>query len=220
MRREWRAVAAVGAVLFLAGVPGAEAEIRTDRLSRRELKAWRRVAAVALATNEGRPLHPTLYGLWRDVESSRHVVHVELRRPGGSSAIAGRFRIETLGPDGRLEAMLILNLKVVDRVLTGSPDAQLVAFQTSGRVGRLAQVLGHELAHAAWAFATPEQARLAFDVQANADRLALQARTVGPSAPGFGEQAEANERLNRLLEEPALMAEKAIAAELARSSHR
>jgi hypothetical protein len=221
MRWEWRAVAAVAAVLFLAGAGGAAGEIRTDRLSRRELKAWREIAAVALATNDsGRPLHPTLHRLWRDVESSRHVVRVELRRPSGSSAIAGRFRIETLGPDGRLEATLVLNLKVVDRVLTGSPDAQLVPFQASGRVMRRAQVLGHELAHAAWAFAAPEQARLALDVQAHAERLAVLARTAGTSAPGFGEQVGASDRLIRLLEEPALLAEKAIAAELARSDRR
>jgi hypothetical protein len=219
--REWRAVAAAGVVLVLAGVPCAEAEIRTDRLSRRELKAWREIAAVALATDDrGRPLHPTLHRLWRDVEASRHVVHVELRRPSGSSAIAGRFRIEALGPDGLLEATLVLNLKVVDRVLIGSPDAQVVPFQAKSRVLRRAQVLGHELAHAAWAFAAPEQARLALDVQAHAERLAVLARTVGTSAPGFGEQVGASERLIRLLEEPALAAEKAIAAELARSDRR
>lgn len=215
----WRAVAVFGAAVALAPFSGAQAEIRTERLTRGDLRAWRRIAAVALATDPGgRPLHPTLHGLWREVESSRHVVHVELRRPSGSSAIAGRFRIGTLGPDGRLETTLVLNLDVVDRVLTGSPDAQRVPFQASGRALRRAQVLGHELAHAAWAFANPEQARLALEVQAHAEHLAVLARTVGISAPGFGEQAAANERLIRMLEEPALAAEKAIAMELAHGS--
>ena len=40
------------------------------------------------------------------------------------------------------------------------------------------------------------------------------ARTIGTAAPSFGEQVDANERLIRLLEEPALAADKAIAAEL------
>jgi hypothetical protein len=208
-------VAAIVAVLALARVPAAEGEVLMDRLSGARLKAWKQIAAVVLATDEeGQPLHPTLHRLWREVSSSRHVLHIELPRRSGSSAIAGRFRIESQGPDGRIEATLMLNLRVIDRVLTGSPEAQLVPFEVFGRAERRAQVLGHELAHAAWAFASPDQARLALDVQAHAERLAVVARTVGTTGPGFGEQVEANERLIRLLEQPALAAEKAIAAEL------
>jgi len=210
-----RRAAAFWAILALAGAPTAEGEIRTDRLSRSQLKAWKEIAAVVLAMDpRGRPLHPTLHRLWREVDSSRHVVHVELPRRSGSSAIAGRFRIESQGPGGRLEAALVLNLRVIDRVLTGAPDAQPVPFDALGRTERRAQVLGHELAHAAWAFAAPGQARLALDVQTHAERLAVIARTVGTAGPGFVEQVEASERLIRLLEEPALAAEAAIAAEL------
>lgn len=218
--RGWLA-GAVGTALVLTGAPRAEAELRTDRLSGGELKAWRQIAAVALAKDgTGRPLHPTLYRLWREVESSRHVLHLELRCRSGSSSIAGRVRIESVGADGRLEATLVLNLRVIDRVLTGSPDAQLVPFEVVGRAERRAQVLGHELAHAAWVFAAPDQARLALDVQAAADRLALMARTVGVATLGFGEQVEANELLMRQLEEPALAAEATIASELRRSAAR
>ena len=148
------------------------------------------------------------------MSSSWHVLHIELPRRSGSSAIAGRFRIESQGPDGRIQAVLMLNLRVIDRVLTGTPKAQLVPFEVLGRAERRAQVLGHELAHAVWAFAAPDQARLALEVQAHAERLAVIARTVGTAGTGFGEQVEANERLIRLLEEPALAAEKAIALEL------
>ena len=215
MRAPGRTVAAIAAVLALARVPAAEAEVLTDRLSGAQLKAWKQIAAVVLATDaEGRPLHPTLHRLWQEVSSSRHVLHIELPRRSGSSAIAGRFRIEGQRQDGRIEATLMLNLRVIDRVLTGSPEAQLVPFDALGRAERRAQVLGHELAHAAWAFAAPDQARLALDVQAQAERLAVIARTVGTAGPGFGEQVEANERLIRQLEEPALAAEKAIATEL------
>jgi len=215
MRAPGRTVAAIAAVLALARVPAAEAEVLTDRLSGAQLKAWKQIAAVVLATDaEGRPLHPTLHRLWQEVSSSRHVLHIELPRRSGSSAIAGRFRIEGQRQDGRIEATLMLNLRVIDRVLTGSPEAQLVPFEVLGRTERRAQVLGHELAHAAWAFAAPDQAGLALDAQAHAERLAVIARTVGTAGPGFGEQVEANERLIRLLEEPALAAEKVIAAEL------
>ncbi len=215
MRAPRRAVSAMVAVLLLARAPAAEAELLTDRLSGAQLKAWQQIAAVVLATDpEGRPLRPTLHRLWLEVTSSRHVLHVELPRRSGSSAIAGRFRIEGQRPDGRIEATLMLNLRVIDRVLTGSPEAQLVPFEALGRAERRAQVLGHELAHAAWAFAAPDQARFTLDVQAHAERLAVIARTVGTASAGFGEQVEANERLIRLLEEPALAAEKMIAAEL------
>ena len=215
MEARGRVAAAVGTLLVLAGAPWAGAELRTDRLSGSELKVWKEIATVVLATGpEGQFLHPTLHRLWQEVNSSRHVLHVELPRRSGSSAIAGRFRIEGQGPDGRIEATLMLNLRVIDRVLTGSPEAQLVPFEVFGRPERRAQVLGHELAHAAWAFAAPDQARLALDVQAHAERLAVIARTVGTAGPGFGEQVEANERLIRLLEEPALAAEAAIAREL------
>jgi hypothetical protein len=221
MRAPRRAVAAIAAVLALTAVQTAEAELRTDRLSGGQLKAWKQIAAVALAKDaQGQPLRPTLHQLFREVDSSRHVVRVELRRRSGSSSIAGRFRIESVGADGGLEATLVLNLRVIDRVLTGSPDAQLVPFEVLGRAERRAQVLGHELAHAAWALAMPDQARLALDVQLEAERLAVMARTVGVAAPGFVAQVEANERLTRLLEEPALAAEAAIASELRRSTAR
>jgi len=215
MRASRATGAAMWAVLAVSGAPAAEAEIRTDRLAGRQLKAWQQITAVVLATDpEGRPLHPTLHQLWQEVSSSRHVLHVELPRRSGSSAIAGRFRIESQGPDGRLEAALVLNLGVIDRVLTGPPDAQLVPFEVRGQAKRRAQVLGHELAHAAWAFATVAQARLTLDVQTHAERLALVARTAGTAGPGFGEQVDASERLIRQLEEPALAAEELIAQEL------
>ena len=212
---EARGWVVVGAFQVLAGAPWAEAELRTDRLSGGQLKAWKEIASVALAANaDGQPFHPTLHQLWQEVAASAHVLHVELPRRSGSSAIAGRFRIENQGPDGRLEATLVLNLRVIDRVLTGSPDAQPVPFEVLGQAERRAQVLGHELAHAAWVFAAPDQARLALEVQTDAERFAAMARTIGTAGPSFGEQVEANERLIRLLEEPALAAEKAIAAEL------
>ena len=223
MRASPLATVTLPAVLALVAPPVAQAEIRTDRLSGGERKAWKQIVGIVMAVDsQERPLHPTLRQLWREVESSPHVLHIELRRLDGSSAIAGRFRVEAQGPDGRLEATLILNLRVIDRVLTGSPDAQLVPFEVLGQAARRAQVLGHELAHAAWAFAAPEQARQAFEAQVAAERLAFVARTVGTAAPGFGERVEASARLIRRLEEPALAAEAAVAAELrhGRKAHR
>jgi hypothetical protein len=222
MRLPRPAAVAIAAVLASGWAHLAAAEIRTDRLSGRQLGAWRQVAAVVMASDPASrlPLHPTLHGLWQEVASSRHVLQIELARPAGSSAIAGRFRIEGTDPDGRLRCAILLNLRVIDLLLIGWRDAQLVPFGGLGRAKRRAKVLGHELAHAAWAFQSPEQARLSRQAQTDGERLATAARTVGTGGAGFAAAVEANERLTRLLEQPALAAEAAIAAELlASSSH-
>jgi hypothetical protein len=202
-------------VLVLAGASRVGAEIRADGLSGRALRTWKAIVAVVESTDaNGRALHPTLRGLYREIDSSPHVVRIVILRTRGSSAIAGRFWLEESGADGRHEASITLNLKAIDRVLTGSPDAQLVSFETLGRTERCAQVLGHELAHAAWTFADAQRVRLVAELQRRSLELARRARTEGVAAEGFSEAVEENERLVRLLEEPALAAERAITEEL------
>ena len=215
MRIQGLAGTATSAVLVLLVASGAEAEIRTKQLKGRQLRTWKAIVGIALAVDrEGQPLNPTLHRLYREVDSSVHEVRIELPRTSGSSAIAGRFRIEAVGEDGRCQAAIILNLRTIDRVLTGSPDAQLVTFEDLGRTERYAQVLGHELAHAAWTFADPERVRVVAEVQRRSHELARRAQTEGTAADGFREQVDEVERLARRLEEPALAAEAAISAEL------
>jgi hypothetical protein len=215
MRNRRLAGTATSVALVLSAASGAEAGIRTDRLEGRQLKAWKAIVAVVLAVDrEGQPLYPTLHRLYREIDSSDHDVRIELPRTSGASAIAGRFRIERLGDDGRYEASILLNLRTIDRVLTGSPDAQLVPFEALSKDERYAQVLGHELAHAAWTFADPERTRLVVSVQADAQQLARRAQTEGIAGDGFQKQVKETERLARMLEEPALAAEAAITEEL------
>ena len=203
------------AALVLSAASRAEAEIRTEQLEGRPLKIWKAIVGIALAVDrEGQPLNPTLSRLYQEIDSSVHDVRIELPRTSGSSAIAGRFRIEAVGEDGRCQAAIILNLRTIDRVLTGSPDAQLVTFEGLGRTERYAQVLGHELAHAAWTIVDPERIRLVAGVQRRSHELARRAQTEGTAADGFREQVDEIERLARRLEEPALAAEAAISAEL------
>ena len=206
---------AVSVAVVFSGALRVEGGIRTDHLSGHQLKKWKSIVAVVQAVGrDGQPLRPMLHRLYREIESSPHDVRIELPGTKGTSAIAGRFRIEPLGADGRLEATILLNLRVIDRVLTGSPGAQLVTFETLGRPERYAQVLGHEMAHAVWAFADPEHTRLATRVQADAAALARRARTEGTTAEGFSQEVQQTERLVRLLEQPALDAEAAITEEL------
>ena len=215
MRIRGLAGAAVSVALVLSGAVRAEAEIRTDGLSGRQLKTWKAIVAVIEAADrDGQPLHPTLHRLYREIASSPHAVRILIPSTKGSSAIAGRFRIESLGTDDRHEASITLNLRMIDRVLTGSPDAQLVTFEKLGRTERYAQVLGHEMADAAWTLGDAENTRLVVDVQRRSIELARRAQTEGTAGEGFSEAVAKNEQLVRGLEEPALAAEAAITEEL------
>jgi hypothetical protein len=215
MRTQGLTETAVSVVMVLSGAAWAEAEIRTDGLSGRQLKTWKAIVAVVEAADrDGQPLHPTLHRLYRELDSSAHVVRILIPDTKGSSAIAGRFRVDALGTDGRHETSILLNLRTIDRVLTGSPDAQLVTFERLDRTERYAQVLGHEMAHAAWTLGDAENTRLVVDVQQRSLELARRAQTEGVAAEGFSEAVRENERLVRLLEEPALAAEAAITEEL------
>ena len=215
MRIQGLAGTAVSVALVLSGAVRAEAEIRTDGLSGRQLKTWKAIVAVIEAVGpDGQPLHPTLHHLYRELDSSAHAVRIQIPNTKGTSAIAGRFRVESLGSDGRHEASITLNLRTIDRVLTGSPDAQLVTFERLGRTERYAQVLGHEMAHAAWTLGDAENTRLVVDVQRRSLELARRAQTEGVAGEGFSEAVRENERLVRSLEGPALAAEAAITEEL------
>jgi hypothetical protein len=215
MRIQGLAGTAVSVAMVLSGAVRAEAEIRTDGLSGRQLKTWKAIVAVVEATGpDGQLLHPTLLRLYREIASSPHAVRILIPATKGSSAIAGRFWLESAGTDGRHEASITLNLRTIDRVLTGSPDAQLVTFETLGRTERQAQVLGHELAHAAWTLSDPEHVRLVAAVQARSLEIARRARTEGVAGEGFSAAVDENERLVRRLEEPALASEAAVTEEL------
>jgi hypothetical protein len=205
----------VSAAIVFSGARVAEAEIRTDGLSGRSLKTWKTIVAVIDAVGpDGQPLHPTLRRIYRELDASAHTIRILIPDTKGSSAIAGRFRIDTLGTDGRHETSILLNVRTIDRVLTGSPDAQLVTFEKLGRAERYAQVLGHEMAHAAWTLQDAGNTRLVVDVQRRSLELARRARTEGVEGEGFAEAVRENERLVRSLEEPALAAEAAITGEL------
>jgi hypothetical protein len=215
MRTERLAGTAVAVALVLSGAARAEAEVRTEGLSGRGLKTWKSIVAVVEAKGpDGQLLHPRLHQLYRELAANGHAVRILIPDAKGSSAIAGRFRIEGLGADGRHEASITLNLRTIDRVLTGSPDAQLVSFERLSRMERYAQVLGHEMAHAAWTLGDTENTRLVMDVQRRSLELAYRARTEGVAGEGFSQAVQENERLVRLLEEPALVAEAAITEEL------
>ena len=221
---------ALGVALVLCDPPSAQAQprpprrpaqlsasggIRTDRLSRKELKTWNTIVAIVMAEGPGgHPLYPTLRALWDAVDSSPHAVYVELRdRRVRRSYIGGHFMITKVDPEGRAHAgILILNLRAINNASTGSAARRangFVPFEGLGRKERYAEVLGHELAHAAWSLADTERARLAERLQGELERqmprlLAAQARGLGAEIQKHVEELD---RLSRVLEEPAEEAE-------------
>jgi hypothetical protein len=228
--------AAIGAsvALILSGVPGARSAVwgappgfrpspttglRTDRLSAAQLRRWKAIVAIVRAEDRHhRPLHPTLRGLFDAVNGGPHTVFIEM--PDTKSYIAGRFEVTSVDADGRAhQGILILNLRAIDKASTGPAAARadgFVPFRGLTRSARYAEVLGHELAHAAWHLASTERARLAHRLQG---RLEEQARVLlKDSLAGRGADARAGEtdldRLARELEQQAETAERAVWEEL------
>jgi hypothetical protein len=193
--------------------------IRTDRLSRKQLKAWNRIVKIVkTGGQDGQPLYPTLRRLWDAVDSSHHVIHVEMP-DRKHSYIGGRFAITKVDPEGQThEGIVIMNLQVIDQISTGSGAAHaggFIPFNGLGRYERYAELLGHELAHAVWAFAAPERARLVMPLQSENETLMRQVLGLAPSSgDDVGERVSQLEQLSRLMEESAEAAEVAVWKEL------
>ena len=140
--------------------------IRTDRLTPRQLRTWRAIEGIVLEKDAfGQIAHPRLYGLWQWAETSGRVIYVEFRDPKArGDREAGRFMIEKSDPDGRAQTALIwLCLPIIDQTLVKDrvpgTDA-FIRFEGLGRKERYAEILGHELAHAAWTSDDPGNVRL------------------------------------------------------------
>lgn len=222
MRNRRLAGTAALVALVLSAAAVAECEIRTGQISGKTIERWRAVVSIVDARDRaGRPLHPRLRALWDAVDASDLVVHVELPDPKGRRPyIVGRFAITKVDPVGRaLEGVLVMNLAAVDHAASGPGAARrngFVPFAGLGKKERYAEVLGHELAHAAWAVVDAERTRLTMALPgevAQASRLVLAAQTKGVSDDSL-ERARELERLSREVEEPAEAAEAVIWREL------
>ena len=197
--------------------------IRTDRLSSKQLRVWKAIEAIVFAKDaSGRLRCPGLHSLWRWVEESGHVVQVELpdRRARGDHQ-AGKFRLETVDPNGKKHiAAIRICLPVIDGALVRKRVRgvdRFIRFEGLGKMERYAEILGHELAHAVWALGDQSHARLIGDL----DREARQfdnLRRHAAHAKAWDQQTQ--QHLKRIqamtagIEKPAEMAEEAIWREL------
>ena len=91
---------------------------RTDRLSPRKLQAWKTIEQIVFAEDaSGRFSHPKLHSLWQWVETSGHVVYLELpdSKDRCDHEAGGMYRI-------RLEAEGDIRSHVVWRYAQGLPQ--------------------------------------------------------------------------------------------------
>jgi hypothetical protein len=138
----------------------------TDRLTARELKRWRAIERLVLAVDaQGQPLRPTLRGLWEWAATSGHAIHIELPSLDRTrTSLAGSFNLEQADPHGkRHRAVIRLCLANIDQAHVGPQAARadgLIPFQGLSREERYAEVLGHELAHAADILSSPARAQM------------------------------------------------------------
>jgi hypothetical protein len=119
-----------------------------------------------------------------------------------------------------VEGVLVMNLEAIDRAASGPDDARpngFVPFSGLGKRERYAEVLGHELTHAAWAFADAERTRLSMTLPAEVAAFSRRvlAAPAERGSEAVVERARELERLSREVEAPAETAEQAIWAERA-----
>jgi hypothetical protein len=155
----WFVVMATLLVFAQAPVSGYEntlpTGLRIERLTPKEQVRWNNIESLVFAqSNDGQWLHQTLINLWQWIETSGHVVYIELNRSDNVlTSTAGQFRIERLDPRGdRHVGVITLNLSNIDAAYTGADAMRSIGFIPFDKLKhdeRYAEVLGHEMAHAA-----------------------------------------------------------------------
>ena len=149
--------------------PAMETGIVLDRLSHEQLRQWRSIERLVNASGpNGAQLYPTLRGLWEWAAHGGNAIYIELSAPDcAAKAIVGEFVIERFDPEAaRHIGVIRLCLANIDRCPRGGCGTRadgFVPFAGLGKKERYAEVLGHELAHAAYDFASPERARMVME---------------------------------------------------------
>ena len=146
---------------------------------------------------EGRFLHPVLHNLWECVEASGHTIYLEISENTLSSS-AGRFRLEKFDPTGQHHiAVIELRPRAIDQAIVG-PYAQrpdgLIPFEGLVKEERYAEVLGHELAHAADVLLNQELARQVEELIEQTNEILLSPRRRRDVT--FFVRAEMDQRIN------------------------
>jgi hypothetical protein len=148
--------------------------VLTDRLKKSHLKAWESIMEIVLAKDgEGRPAHPTLYGLYRQADVSGHEIQIELSTQRATLRAVGFCRIERHAEEDQKQVVLIrLNLGMIDRAISSELTRRadgFIPFAGLRKKERYAEVLGHELAHVVQLLTNPDYRGLYLERQGLAD---------------------------------------------------
>jgi hypothetical protein len=216
-------ILAVSLLTVVPNVEAASAAIRTDRLSPGQLRVWNSIRDLVFAKDgSGRLLHPRLHELWESVESSGHLVFIELgKQAENASTKAGDMAIEKVDSgDGRHIITVRLFLSTINRAYVEKIQPleaeQFTPFAGLSRKARYAEVLGHELAHIERLLADPNYLGLYSEL----DRELSSYRSGRNNRNGQNSTQEAQKHLERIellenaVEKPAVAAEVEIWREL------
>ncbi len=148
--------------------------IRTDRLTKSQLKAWESIMRIVLAKDkDGRPVHPKLVALYQLAAASGRAIFLELSTQRPTMCALGLCRIEHHTEGMPKEVVLIrLNLGMIDRAIASDSTRRadgFIPFAGLGKKERYAEVLGHELAHVVQLLANPDYRHLYWQRQTLAD---------------------------------------------------
>lgn len=134
--------------------------IRTDRLTPKQRRIWGSIEQIIRAVDRtGRPLHPKLFSLWQWARTSGHTIYIEVLDEKHTAYHAGFLTVPEAGSDDvRKAAVIQLWSWVIENASVQKdvrrPDG-FIPFEGLGKLERYAQVVGHELAHAAQQFNDP-----------------------------------------------------------------
>lgn len=187
----WFVVMATLLVFTPTTVSGFESELptglRTERLTLKDHLRWNNIENLVFAqSNDGQWLHPTLINLWQWIETSGHVVYVEFNRSNNLlTSTAGQFRIERLDPRGeRHVGVISLNLSNIDAAYTGADARRAIGFIPFDKLKhdeRYAEVLGHEMAHAADILTSLEKVAKVEEFVQKTNELLMHHRSLKPT---------------------------------------
>jgi ribosomal protein L18E len=161
---------------------------------------------IVLAKDEkGRPVHPALYGLYHQADTSDHEIQIELSTQRATMCAVDLCKIERYAGRVQKDVVLIrLNLGMIDRALASELSRRadgLIPFAGLKKKERYAEVLGHELAHVVRLLTNTDYRGLYLERQALADTGSRDIQSI--------------KRLTSVIEEPAEAAEAEIWRELA-----
>ncbi|MBI1761396.1 MAG: hypothetical protein HYR56_08175 [Acidobacteria bacterium] len=160
--------------------------IITERLSPKDLQRWNAIERLVFAEQEGRPLHPTLRGLWEWIEASGHAVYIVFVKSNiGVTSTAGHFSIEKFDARGERHVGVIeLNLTNIDLAYIETKSWRstgFIPFDQLSREERYAEVLGHEMAHAADILTSLEKTGRVEEMVEKTNELLLHHRSLKPT---------------------------------------